>query len=147
MKAMLSSNERLLAVIPEDHELARKNKIILRDLAECDLVLGDMEQWDNYRNLVDRIFGSRALRPRIAYEASNTMAIMGLVAAGLGVTLYPEGLRRFKPDHVIMREIEDCDVQIETLVAWERNAPPRRVLHFIETCRRSQDKAALSAIG
>jgi hypothetical protein len=38
-----------------------------------------------------------------------------------------------------MREIEDCDVQIETLVAWDRNAPPKRVLHFVETCRRLQE--------
>ncbi|WP_280139504.1 LysR substrate-binding domain-containing protein [Microvirga massiliensis] len=93
------------------------------------------------KHLVDRIFGSRALRPRIAYEASNTTAIMGLVAAGLGVTLYPEGLRRFKPDHVVMREIEDCGAQIETLVAWERNAPAKRVLHFVEACRRLQEQA------
>ncbi|WP_048708573.1 hypothetical protein [Microvirga massiliensis] len=54
--------------------------------------------------------------------------------------LQPEGLRRFKPDHVIMREIEDCDVQIETLVAWERNAPSKRVLHFVETCRQLSGK-------
>jgi DNA-binding transcriptional LysR family regulator len=130
------SSERILAVLPAKHPLAKKRELLLSDLAQCGLVIGDMEQWDSYRAIVDRIFRLRALKPRLAYEASNTTAIIGLVAAGLGVTLYPASIQRLAHKGLAIRKIDDCDTCVETVVAWQRTAHKSRVRHFIETCRR-----------
>jgi DNA-binding transcriptional LysR family regulator len=137
------SNERLLAVLPANHRLAKKTEILLSDLAQCELVLGDMEQWDSYRAIVERIFTLRALKPKLAYEASNTLAIIGLVAAGLGVTLYPEGIRRLAHKSLAIRKIEDCDTHVETVVAWQRSAHKNRVRHFVEVCRSLNNRNKL----
>jgi DNA-binding transcriptional LysR family regulator len=130
------SEERLLAVLPADHGLVARPCLHLHDLAECEVILGDKLQWDFYRALVADIFGAKGLTLRTTLEASSTLGILGLVAAGLGVSLYPECLRRFQLQDVATREIEDCEERIETILAWRRDRADSAIARFVDCCRR-----------
>ncbi len=130
------SEECLTAVLPTSHQLAKRRHLFLRDLAECEVILGDFTQWDVYRSLVAELFGAKGLTIRTTLEASSTLGILGLVAAGLGVSLYPECLRRFQPRHVAIRGIEDCDQRIETILAWRRERSDSALARFVECCER-----------
>ena len=59
--------------------------------------MGTMAQWDFYRQFLQGLFDARGLVMNVAYEASSTMGILGLVVAGLGPTLYPAGISRLQP--------------------------------------------------
>ena len=86
------ASEQLVALIPEDHALARQDVVTLAELAAQKLILGSHDQWDFFRLLVGDLFSAAGLTMRVAYEPSNTLGILGLVAAGLGVSLYAESI-------------------------------------------------------
>lgn len=111
-------------------------RVHLEDLAGCELILGSSEQWDFYRWLVTDIFSERGLVVHTTLEASNTLGILGLVGAGLGVSIYPECLRRLAPACVAMRGMDGCDRRIETVLARRRDRNDEALANFVACCRR-----------
>ena len=136
------SRERLVAVLPQGHALAAKPHLTLRDLARYEIILGDLAQWEFYRALIADLFGAQGLTLHATLEASTTLGILGLVAAGQGVSLYPEGLRTVAPRHVVLREIDDCDGHIETILAWRRDRSDPALTQFIACCAAAAPPAA-----
>jgi DNA-binding transcriptional LysR family regulator len=127
------ARERLLALVPADHELAARPHVTLADLAACRMVLGAHDQWDFFRRLLDEIFHSAGLALKADYEPSNTMGILGLVGSGLGVSIYAEGLMRFQPQRVAFKPIADCTTEIETLMCWNRGNQAPALRNFVTT--------------
>lgn len=137
--------EPLLAVIPMDHWLSTRPHVTLADLAQCRMVLGNLDQWDFFRRLLDEIFHTAGLTLQVAYEPSNTMGILGLVGGGLGVSIYAEGLKRFQPQRVMFKPIIDCTTEIETILCWNRaNQSPalRNFVKMIDDAQRARKRAA-----
>lgn len=131
------SAERLIAILPVPHPLASEPRLTLRDLAASDMVLGDLTEWEAFRQILAELFATRGLTLRPTLEASSTLGILGLVAAGLGVSLYPDGLRRFQPQHVAIRQIDDCELRIETVLAWRKDrAKEGAISQFLQCCAR-----------
>ena len=87
-------------VLPEDHPLAAKAKVRLKDLSEeswvqttsscpCGVIVADQ----------CRVAG---FEPRVAFESDDYLTVQGLVAAGVGVALIPSlGLAAYRPDVAI----------------------------------------------
>ncbi|MGH7117538.1 MAG: LysR family transcriptional regulator [Acetobacteraceae bacterium] len=138
------NEERLLVLLPTAHRLRTQERIQMRDVAACDLILGDLVQWDFYREIIAEMFLAKGLALGAALEASSTLGILGLVAAGLGVSVYPEGVRRFRPAGVAMMEIEDCERLIETTLVWRRDRSDRALARFVACCKNEFSKAARS---
>jgi DNA-binding transcriptional LysR family regulator len=143
--------EPLIAVVPMDHWLSTRPSVTLDDLARCKLILGSLDEWDFFRLIIDDIFTSAGLSINVAYEPSNTLGILGLVAGGLGVAVYAEGLKRFQPQRVMFKSIDDCPRQIETILCWNRgNQSPalRNFVRAVGAWRRPQEsRAAKKALG
>lgn len=130
-QTLLLADEPLYLVTSRDHPLVRASKVTPRDLAQYEIILGDMAGWDTYRWYLGDMFSSEGLTIRIGLEASNPMALLGLVAAGLGVTIYPESLARFFGENLSFRPIDDPRFRLETILAWRRAAPSNAVRAFV----------------
>jgi DNA-binding transcriptional LysR family regulator len=76
--------EAMLAMLPESHPLAGRERIELAELAD--------ETWSapSREHLVYRACVAAGFEPRIAYVSRDPLAIGELVAGGLAVTLGPE---------------------------------------------------------
>ncbi len=131
-EVLVVSVEPLYLVAPRDHELTRAPKIRPADLAGQDLILGDMGEWEAYRWRLSDIFAAEGLSMKVCLEASNPMALLGLVAAGLGVTIYPKSLIGFAGHNVDLRPIDDQRFCLETVLAWKRTNRSKTVRAFIE---------------
>lgn len=129
------ASEPLVAVVPADHRLAASAALSLEELAEAPFVLGAMREWDHFRWLIDDHFGARGLRVRAAAEPSNTLAILGLVAVGLGVTLYPASIARLAPVGVALVRLSDDLPPIETTLLWRRHNEMPPLIQFVKVCR------------
>lgn len=134
--SILLSSELLYIVTPRAHPLLRKSQIEPRDLREENLILGDMTEWGEYRYRLNDLFNREgiALGPKL--EASNTLALIGLVSAGLGVTIYPESLIGFLGNNVETRPIMHSGFRSRTVLVWKRNNRSRAVLNFIDTAKK-----------
>ena len=68
-------------------------------------------------------------------QASNTRALLGLVAAGLGVTVYPKSLIGFLGSNVVLRPIVHPAFRIPTVLAWKRSNRSNSARHFVEVVK------------
>ena len=129
--------DRLVLIFPLHHELGRKEKIYLRDLAGYDLLL--REPGSAGRSFVDQVFAARNIQVEPVWESASTQAIVKAVAAGLGISLLPRQLvlGDIRAGTVATRPVEDESLQRENFMVWHRNKfLTPSALDFLEECRR-----------
>lgn len=126
----------LFVVTPRNHDLLRKQRIEPADLADQDLILGDIREWGEFRWRLNDMFSAEGIAPRVRIEASNTLALIGLVAAGLGVTVYPESLIGFLGRNVEVRHLHHPAFRIHTVLAWKRANRTTQVGAFVDIARQ-----------
>ncbi|MCB1498920.1 MAG: LysR family transcriptional regulator [Bauldia sp.] len=129
------ASDPLCVVTPAGHPLAARQRIEVADLANVPLVLGDMAEWEAYRWRLDEMFGAGGIRPAIALEASSTMALLGLVKAGLGVTIYPSRIAALVGPALAVRPIADPRFAIATILVWRRNNRTESTRGFVAIAR------------
>lgn len=130
------SAEPLYVVTPHNHVLLRKPAVLPADLAGQEVILGDVQEWGEYRRRLGDLFAGEGVALRVAVEASNTLAMLGLVAAGLGITILPESLIGFLGRHVEMRPIRHPDFRSRTVLVWKRVNRSQQVRAFVEVAKR-----------
>lgn len=121
-ETVVLAEEPLVALLPAEHPLAAKLSVTVGEIAGCPLVLGDEAHWDFYRGIVGDVFAAKGVRPRIAQQAPSLTGIVGLVRAGLGVTLVPSVMAIACPAGVVTRPLADAERSIVTIAAWRRPA-------------------------
>lgn len=112
--------ERTVAALPATHELATLSRVPLRRLADEPLVLFPRDQAPGFHDLlVNSLAGAGTARPggvggagvggvggpQIIQYAPEMLTIIGLVAAGTGVSLVPESVGRLALDGVTYRPV------------------------------------------
>lgn len=79
------ATDELVAVLPEQHPLARGASVAVRELAKYPLVLTQAGSQD----MVMRMFERAGVRPQVAHELSQVVSILEFVAHGSGVSVLP----------------------------------------------------------
>ncbi len=97
--------ERTIAAIPEGSPLAALKRIPLRRLAAQPLVLFPRPQAPGYHDLLIGRLAATGVSPRIAQYAPEMLTIIGLVAAGFGVSPVPASVAHLAIDGVTYRPI------------------------------------------
>lgn len=92
----------MLAVFPEDHDLAKKEIVPLSDLADEPFIL--LEEGHYYEPL--EAFRSIGKRPNIKYTIHDDYAIMTMVEAGLGISILAELVLRRTNYRILLRKTE-----------------------------------------
>lgn len=136
------SSEPLYVVTPRNHALLLRPRITPADLADQSLILGDMREWEEYRWRLNDLFSSEGIALRVTLEASNTLALLGLVAAGLGVTIYPESLIGFLGRSVEVRPIMHPAFRSRTILAWRRLNRSTQVQAFVQVAKQVGSRQA-----
>ena len=115
------TEEPLIALMRSDHPLAVRPRLDVSDLAGVPMVLGDEAQWDFYREIVLDMLAAKGIRPVIAHAAPSLTAILGLVRAGLGLTLVPEVMTSAAPPGLVTRPFADAGRGITTLAVHRKS--------------------------
>ncbi|MGB6133315.1 MAG: LysR substrate-binding domain-containing protein [Acidobacteriaceae bacterium] len=80
--------ERMYAALPPDHPRARARSIALRELREERFAL--LREGHCFRGIALAACQRARLDPRVAFESGQFSSLLGMVAAGVGVSLVPE---------------------------------------------------------
>ncbi|HEX3660803.1 MAG TPA: LysR substrate-binding domain-containing protein [Acidobacteriaceae bacterium] len=80
--------EPLFAVLPKDHPRADAASIALRELRGSSFVM--LRDGHCFRDLSLNVCAQARVTPRIAFESDQFSSVLGMVAAGVGVTIVPE---------------------------------------------------------
>jgi DNA-binding transcriptional LysR family regulator len=128
--------EPLVVVLPAAHRLATRKRIAMRELAAEPWVLAPRTQSSSYSEAVHEASAEAGFQPQVVQEASETIAILGLVAAGVGLTVLSEGVEALRPRGVVFRRLGPPGADLELAVAWRRDQESALVSAFVDTCRR-----------
>jgi DNA-binding transcriptional LysR family regulator len=131
-----------VAVLPEDHRLAGRAGLALADLAP--------ERWIDApagyasRIALDRWFERAGMRRAISAEVADAAEMPRLVAAGFGITVLPELIRRAAPGVVAVR-VDDGGLEF-AVSAITRRRPSAAARAFLALlAERFGDRGAAPA--
>jgi DNA-binding transcriptional LysR family regulator len=104
---ILVMTDKLMAVLHADHPLAAsKQPIPIEMLAKEPFVLRASGAHSGYYEQIYQCCTQAGFFPQIAQEAKEAATILGLVAAGLGVTILPASLSAIAVSGVAWRELK-----------------------------------------
>ncbi|KAI3600229.1 Transcriptional regulator, LysR family [Cupriavidus necator H850] len=113
-------NDPMLLALPEGHPLAVAQRITPEDLA-AQKWIGVMHRESALRH--DTFIAACAkagFTPTITMEATEPLAALGLVAAGLGVTTIQQSLRHQAPAGVVLHDLSWLNYRTPLWAAWHK---------------------------
>lgn len=115
--------DRLMAVLPIDHPLNRTTgPIALDTLRQERFVLRPRGSGTGFFEQVFTMCAEAGFTPNVAQEASEATTTLGLVAAGVGITIAPEALQSIRVHDVVWRELENADVRSRIVLVYNKAA-------------------------
>ena len=116
--------DRMYVAMPAGHQLAATDAVIdIAELADEPMVHYPYDR-EGFQEDLYRLFGSVGLRPRLVQEAHEMSTLLGLVSAGLGITVLPGSLRRLHVANLHYREIAG-DSALSRMWLFHNAASPR----------------------
>lgn len=82
------SEERLVAIVPQDHPLAEKENVSVQELAQYPQI--SFPPSSGLYFVVRELFEREELYPEIAFEVEEDGAFAGMVAEGFGIGIVPD---------------------------------------------------------
>jgi DNA-binding transcriptional LysR family regulator len=132
------AEEALTAALPEGHRLATRRQIALAELADDDFVVPAHTAFgETVRDEVVLACRRAGFEPRVVQESSDARILLGLVSAGLGVSLLSSSLRDVKVRGVHYVSIVPR-LGIRFAAMYRRGATGKFLAPFLERIERAQ---------
>src|SRR5262249_38470203 len=113
--------EPLLAVLPAGRALARGAPLGLAALGGGRRMMFPRRMAPGYYDLLISTCRSAGFTPRVLQEPGSIQTNLGLVSAGLGVTLMPASIRNLRRTGVVYRPLASPVPHAEMAVAYRRD--------------------------
>jgi DNA-binding transcriptional LysR family regulator len=124
--------EAVVAAFGADHKLRARRRVSLAQLADEPIVLYPARPRPSYADEVLNIFQSRSLSISVAMEANELQTAIGMVAAGVGVALVPESVKRLHRDDVNYRPLADAGVVSPVIMNYRSGDQSAELARFRE---------------
>jgi DNA-binding transcriptional LysR family regulator len=123
--------EPVVAALPAASVLSQQDPLQLADLRDQPFVLFPRGSAPDYYDELTRACGQAGFTPDVAFECSAMPTVVGLVAAGLGVSLVPQSISSIGLKGVAYRELTDLcpKARIAMVLAATNDRPVVR--HFV----------------
>ncbi len=102
LETVFLERDELLAVIPENHPLADREKFPVQALCEEPFLL--LEK--GARAEISEIFERNRLTPQIHFTTWDDYAIMSMVESGLGISILPQLILKRVPYRILAKELD-----------------------------------------
>ena len=116
--------ERLVVALPDTHPLAKDGlvAISLKQLANESFILFPRHLGSVLYDRIISLCQQTGFSPKVIQEAIPQQTILGLVAAGIGVSLIHSSVRTLGRTVVIFKDLIEPTPILETAAAWTPNA-------------------------
>lgn len=111
-----------VVILPLDHRLSELDEIPLELLAEEDFVIGDHTNWQHFIPQLNAYCIEAGFIPKISRQAPNTESIFGLVAAKMGLTLYPDFDLNHNRRDIAIRPVKNSHAHMKLEAAWHNQS-------------------------
>ena len=109
--------ERLIVVLPERHQLCRRQWLRVHDLRDQDLVMHPSRGRSTMHRLVTTLCREQGFSPRVRQEVAETSTLLTFVAAGLGVAVVPETVGALGVPGTVYRPLAAAGARVDLAAA------------------------------
>lgn len=132
------ANERYLLAVAPRSALAKARSIRMEDLRNERIISFSRNNLSYTEKYFFDAFRQNDLLKNIAYSCDDTLSLVSLVSAGLGVGFVPEWTRDLPNRKFQLREVEDLDFKIALGLAWNKEDPTANRDEIVEIAKSLQ---------
>ncbi|WP_294923351.1 LysR substrate-binding domain-containing protein [uncultured Paracoccus sp.] len=141
-RSLTFDRNEYVALVPAGHPLAARPSLTLAQLRDEKFVFGTGDSWVIFRKELFAECRARGFFPDIALEATNSDGIFGLVAAGVGITVYSSCVGNLPRNGIEVRPLTDLPVKLPITAVWDRSNRSGLLDTFLRSLRRFTDGRA-----
>jgi DNA-binding transcriptional LysR family regulator len=127
--------EKLLVALPEKHRFRDRTEIALVDLADEPFLICSPNCGLHHFYL--GLIQEAGFRPRIVQEATHIQTQIGLVAAGVGISLVPCSAAGLQQTGVVYRPLSFPQASLSKLMVWRKGPCPVHLTGFLGAVRQA----------
>lgn len=128
--------ESLVVAMPGNHPLKKETSLPLRLLAKEPFIMIPRQKGPGFFDHIIALCQNKGFSPCIVLEASQFHTVIGLVAAGIGVSIVPSSMQRSRIRGVAFRRIAEGTETVLDM-AWVTDNPSPVLLNFIGLARKA----------
>lgn len=132
--------EPLRLVLNADHPLAAQGDVNLADLADEPFIMHPRQIGTGLHDKAMALCRDAGFTPRVVLEAHQMSTIVSLAAAGLGVSIVPDAMRRVSIDNMALLPIAHPDATMDLSIATRADDQRPAVVRFLDEARRVKEK-------
>lgn len=137
LETRLLTREPLILALPDGHPLAERDPVPLAALADEPFVLFPAHQHVQIHAEILAMCQHAGFTPRIVEEATPPPVAVGLVEAGIGVSLFARSLGNVPRPGVVFRDLDVTTPCLNLYVAWHRDRVSRTACGFLDLVRKT----------
>lgn len=132
-------DEPLVLALPKDDPLRKAKNIEPAQLHQRPWIAVVRQPVDTVRTSLLAGFQRAGFTPDIAYEASDPLSSLQLVAAGVGLAVVQASLATANPsDDIVFRRLPLLDLRVSVHLVWRTDEQRPLVAHFCKAVHRCQ---------
>lgn len=126
--------EPLVVVLPETHLLAKESEVALSMLADEPFILVPRHLEPGYYDQCISLFQQAGFSPKVVQKASQKQTILGLVSAGMGVSLAPASIRNIWRMGVVYTNLS-TPTKVYLAAVWQQQETSSVLQTFLKVIR------------
>ena len=142
IRRIILREEALIAALPMGHPLAFLNRgLLLRELVNDTLIVFPKTPRPSFADQVLGAFHDRGLEPPTILEVRELQVALGLVAAGMGITVVPKSVLGLKRDDICYKQMDEANLTspiIMSIRALDTSEDIKSLLDLIYGLYRSE---------
>ena len=117
--------------LPKENALTARAKVSLKSLARMFFIGMSETSYPGYRDWLIKACERSAFTPKVLQDVDLERKMIHAVAAGLGVAIVPEQLKRLQHENVVFRPLDPV-IMTEGCVAWRNQNPSAALQAYIQ---------------
>ncbi|WBL19481.1 LysR family transcriptional regulator [Citricoccus sp. NR2] len=122
LEEQLFEYEQVMVGLPSDHPLAEEPEIDLAQLRDEPWVMFPGTRGSTVRDMGFELARDAGFTPRVVQEAPDSYTILGLVAAGVGVTLTLSSVAHVSTPGLLLKPLKGTPIYMAATVVWSAQA-------------------------
>jgi DNA-binding transcriptional LysR family regulator len=131
--------EPVVAVLPASHPLAARKRLVLASLGSEPFVFFPRPLGPAFYDKLVGFCMAAGFVPRVIQEATQWQTVVSFVEAGMGVSLAPGCVRRFRWEGVVYRRLARLSTVVST--CWRRDGAPSTAGTFFKLAKAELSQA------
>lgn len=121
IERLVLTDEPLALALPVRHPLANRHSVKVSDILNEPLVLYPARPRPSFADHVLNLFKQKGHSPVVAQEVNELQTAIGLVTAGIGVSIVPESVRRLHREDVVYVGLDEPGFTSPIMLSWRKS--------------------------